>query len=239
MDELRCHIPYNSISVISGWCKGEHEGLCAMKCHLGLERISPPMGFQPETLWSEVRSANCLATLVFHLGQSWFNTWLGWICEPCHEKMCLRESPTRQDTNWPAQLQTPARILKFRIYKLYSIIWSWQWTTKVLIRLRECAGWSVPLLFTYGIRHIFSWPGSFVFDFLLLSFFSCSHGWLSFTVTRAWAGQNPQKLPVWPTKTQLSTSAQSDQSSLCALRVAKDPYLFRRTAKTVHVILFG
>ena len=25
---------------------------------------------------------------------------------------------TRQDTNWPAQLQRPARILKFRIYKL-------------------------------------------------------------------------------------------------------------------------
>ena len=32
--------------------------------------------------------------------------------------MCLRESPTRQDTNWPAQLQRQARILKFRIYKL-------------------------------------------------------------------------------------------------------------------------
>ena len=38
--------------------------------------------------------------------------------EPRHEKFCLRESPTRQDTNWPAQLQGPARILKFRIYKL-------------------------------------------------------------------------------------------------------------------------
>ena len=32
--------------------------------------------------------------------------------------MCLWESPNRQDTNWPAQLQRPARILKFRIYKL-------------------------------------------------------------------------------------------------------------------------
>ena len=38
--------------------------------------------------------------------------------EPRHEKMCLRESPTRQDTNWPAQLQRPATILKFRIHKL-------------------------------------------------------------------------------------------------------------------------
>ena len=39
-------------------------------------------------------------------------------CKPRHEKMCLRESPTRQDTNWPAQLERPARILKFRLYKL-------------------------------------------------------------------------------------------------------------------------
>ena len=38
--------------------------------------------------------------------------------EPRHENMCLRESPTRQDTNWPAQLQRPARILKFRLYEL-------------------------------------------------------------------------------------------------------------------------
>ena len=38
--------------------------------------------------------------------------------EPRHEKMCLQESPTRQDTNWPAQLQRPARILKFWINKL-------------------------------------------------------------------------------------------------------------------------
>ena len=40
------------------------------------------------------------------------------LYEPRHEKMCLRESPTRQDTNCPAQLQRQARILKFRIYKL-------------------------------------------------------------------------------------------------------------------------
>ena len=38
--------------------------------------------------------------------------------EPRHEKMCLRESPTRQDANWPAQLQRSPKILKFRVYKL-------------------------------------------------------------------------------------------------------------------------
>ena len=37
-----------------------------------------------------------------------------------------------------------------------------QRTTKALTRLRGCAGWSVPLLFAYDIRHIFSWPGSHV-----------------------------------------------------------------------------
>ena len=35
--------------------------------------------------------------------------------EPRHEKMCLRESPTRPDTNRPAQPQKLARVLKFRI----------------------------------------------------------------------------------------------------------------------------
>ena len=40
------------------------------------------------------------------------------------------------------------------------IILSKQRTTKALIRPCGCAGWSVPLLFAYDIRHIFSWPGS-------------------------------------------------------------------------------
>ena len=35
--------------------------------------------------------------------------------EPRHEKMCLRESPTRQDTNRLAQSQKLARVLKFRL----------------------------------------------------------------------------------------------------------------------------
>ena len=41
------------------------------------------------------------------------------------------------------------------------IILSRQWTTKVLIRLCGCAGWSAPLLFAYGIGQIFSWSGSY------------------------------------------------------------------------------
>ena len=34
--------------------------------------------------------------------------------EPRHEKMYLRESLTRPDTNWPAQPQKLARFLKFQ-----------------------------------------------------------------------------------------------------------------------------
>ena len=31
----------------------------------------------------------------------------------------------------------------------------------MLIRLRGCAGWSVPLMFAYDIRHIFAWPSPY------------------------------------------------------------------------------
>ena len=54
--------PFNSNSVISGRWKCEHERLCAMKRHLGSERISPPPGFELATPWSEVGSANRSAT---------------------------------------------------------------------------------------------------------------------------------------------------------------------------------
>ena len=37
------------------------------------------------------------------------------ISEPRHDKMCPRGSPTRPDTNRPAQLQRLARFLKFRL----------------------------------------------------------------------------------------------------------------------------
>ena len=35
--------------------------------------------------------------------------------EPCHDKMCLQEFLTRQDTNRPAQPQKLAKVLKFRL----------------------------------------------------------------------------------------------------------------------------
>ena len=59
--------PFNSISVISRRWEGEHEKLCAMKRRLGSGRISPPAGFEPATLWSEVGTANRLATRTLQL----------------------------------------------------------------------------------------------------------------------------------------------------------------------------
>ena len=50
--------------------------------------------------------------------------------------------------------------LAILVTETQDITLSRQQTTKVLIRLRGCAGWSVPLLFLYDIRHVFSWPGS-------------------------------------------------------------------------------
>ena len=60
----------------------------------------------------------------------------------------------------PGQTQTGLRshteALEILAIVSRDIILSKQRTSKVLIRLRGCAGLSVPLLFAYDIRHIFS-----------------------------------------------------------------------------------
>ena len=43
------------------------------------------------------------------------------MIEPRHEKTCLREFPTRSDSNWPAQLQKLAGCLKFWLQKLETL----------------------------------------------------------------------------------------------------------------------
>ena len=68
--------------------------------------------------------------------------------------MCLREFPTRPDTNRPAQSQKLARVLKFRLKNLDILYY---------LSSEGCAGWFVPLLFAYDIRHVFSWPSSYIF----------------------------------------------------------------------------
>ena len=66
--------------------------------------------------------------------------------------MCLREFPTRPDTNRPAQPQKLAS-LEISAIESRDIILSKQRTTKVLISMCGCAGWSAPLLFAYDMTH--------------------------------------------------------------------------------------
>ena len=86
MDALSVLRPFNSISVISRWWKGEHERLCAMKRRLGSGRISPPAGFEPATPWSEVGSANCSDTGRFikpkNTGDLFHKSWYNYHNDP-------------------------------------------------------------------------------------------------------------------------------------------------------------
>ena len=63
------------------------------------------------------------------------------------------------------------------------IVLSKQQTTKVLVRLRECAGWSAPLLLAYDIRHIFLWPGSIVLLYSII--INLGHHFLFFWFTNS------------------------------------------------------
>ena len=94
MDKLGFYVSLNAISVISGQWKGKHERLCAMKCCLGSGRNYPPEGFEPATLWSEVRSANrSAATASFYrMSQSYCSSLLYRMsqlhCSPLLYRMC-------------------------------------------------------------------------------------------------------------------------------------------------------
>ena len=74
-------------------------------------------------------------------------------------RKCVFGSLRRACTATEASLSLEISTIESR-----DIILSKQRTTKALIRLCGCAGWSVPLLSAYEIRHIFSWPSSFKYD---------------------------------------------------------------------------
>ena len=83
------------------------------------------------------------------------------VYEPRHEKMCLLESPTRQDTNWLAQLQRPVRILKFRIYKLEESFClgseqqrRWSACADAQADLRLCCSHMAKDTFSHGLAYI-------------------------------------------------------------------------------------
>ena len=97
----------------------------------------------------------------FYLHPGFKNQNIAKTLEPRHDKMCLREFPTRPDINRPAQPLKLAslEILAIDLEILYYLSSEQQrrWSDGA------CAGWSAPLLFAYDLRHIFSWPGSLIF----------------------------------------------------------------------------
>ena len=71
--------------------------------------------------------------------------------EPRHEKNLSSGFATRVDSNWPVQPQKLDR-LEILDTETRGIILSRRQTTKALMRMRGCPGWSGPLLFAYGIN---------------------------------------------------------------------------------------
>ena len=90
-----------------------------------------------------------------------FGTQLGHNAyEPRHEKTCLREFPTRSDSNWPAQLQKLAWGLKSWLQKLETLHYlgseqqrRWSDGMDEQADLRLCC--------SHMARHVFSWPASY------------------------------------------------------------------------------
>ena len=104
--------------------------------------------------YAELINAFSMAQMLPFCGLTWWKklqylvetTDLWWAItnlpyEPHQEKTCLWD--------WPAQLQRLASILGVLNLAHIGSLLSRQRTTKALIRLRGCAGWSVPLLFAY------------------------------------------------------------------------------------------
>ena len=87
----------------------------------------------------------CCSPMVWAM--SWKNVSLG-ICD----QVKLKPACSATEASYSLETLDIASI---------GIILSKQRTTMVLTSLHECAGWSAPLLFAYGIRHIFSWSGSY------------------------------------------------------------------------------
>ena len=92
-----------------------------------------------------------------------------------------------------------------------------QWTTKVLIRLRGCAGWSVPLLFENGISR-------FSHDMALMVVTAGKHQHQSHSMTK------PTKWPMHQAKTRISSDG-----SLRYLHeeTLSSPLPIERTGKTL------
>ena len=74
---------------------------------------------------------------------------------------------TQYNSNQPAQLQKLTSLEILDTAPIGLILSSKQ-ISKTLIRLCGSTGWSASLLFTYGIRQVFSWRGSYMDLFVVL-----------------------------------------------------------------------
>ena len=66
-------------------------------------------------------SCSCCCRRFILCSECWICEEKKWLSEPRHEKTCLREFPTRSDSNRPAQPQKLAWGLKFWIQKLETL----------------------------------------------------------------------------------------------------------------------
>ena len=86
--------------------------------------------------------------------------------------------------NWYNRIPHPALIPPAQLQKLAGVLKFWtrgdllsrQRRTKVLIRLRRCAGWPAPLLLAYDIRHVSALPSTY--DYRTFVCLSCMHCFL-------------------------------------------------------------
>ena len=82
--------------------------------------------------------------------------------------------PKRSYPNQPAQLQRLPRKKNGNFASIkFDMILSNKHITKALIRLRGCAGWSAPLLFTNHQRPVFLRRGPFIVLKSLSAFYIC------------------------------------------------------------------
>ena len=88
-------------------------------------------------------------------------------CSFCHKRSHVTRKPVFTGLDQVAvrlKLTCSATEASWSLESLHlasiGIILSRRWTTKVLIRLKGCAGGFAHLLFAYGIKQVFSWHGS-------------------------------------------------------------------------------
>ena len=160
----------------------ERKFRCDSVLRIPLQKLCAVISFRRINFKRKLRSTT-------HLGYKWTGPctkgtyrlyeqrrlWQAWACTQTRPSLPLSLTQykmshvTRKPVlgGWrPDKFQTGLlsfrNLIEFWIFYLTSIgmILYKQRTTKALIRLRGCAGWSEPLLFAYGIKQVSSWHGS-------------------------------------------------------------------------------